>query len=1396
MKPIQDWLAELETADIHIWLEGGEQEDPPRLRCNAPKGVLTPELKARLSARKTEAIAYLQALDGKIQPQSRPERIPLSFAQQRLWFLDRLESGTSTDYNLFSPWQIDGPLDESALEKALQEIRRRHEILRTNFCEIDGEVQQVIQPEAGWFLPLVDLQHLTASERAAEVRQRRQQEEIKPFDLARDALMRGCLLKLSPQSHILLLTFHHIVFDGWSNGVFLRECSALYRAFRDGKPSSLPPLSIQYADYALWQRQWLQGAELDRQLKYWQQQFASLPPPLELPCICAQPPEETARGGQHTFEIVPELTRALRQLGRTVGATLFMTVLTAYAILLYRYSDREDLTIGIPTASRNRKEIEPLLGFFVNTLALRFNLTGNPSFRTLVGQVRRQVLAAQDHQDLPFEKLVEVLQPERDRSHSPLFRVMFVLQRQTMGATQIDDLNITPMPGTQATETFDLTLFLTETEQELRGIWEYDRHRFDREAIERLTGHLQTLLRGIVASPEETIGHLPLLTGREEQQILSWGMGEAEPALDPPSVLTLFNARAIDHPEAIAVEWEDEKLTYRELYQQSKGLARVLQNRGATSETLVGLCVRRSPEAIVGMLAILQAGAAYVPIDPDAPEERIAGIVAETRIQLILSQTKLAAKLTGLNADCLFLDTEEAILDSPSLDFPDSPIAGHHLAYVIYTSGSTGRPKGVAVEHRSLGSFVRSAIATYGINRRDRVLQFAALSFDTAIEEIYPCLCAGATLVLREGEEIPTSEEFWQQCRDRRLTVLDLPTAYWHVLAADLREDSFLPPTLRWVAIGGERALPAPWRQWQEWLSAKTKQDPHRHPVETLNTYGPTETTVVATFYRASPSSPTDRVPIGRPLGEARVYLLDSRQQLVPVGIAGELYIGGPGVARGYLNQPELTTEGFIIWHGRRLYKTGDRARYLADGNLEYLGRIDNQVKLRGFRIELGEIEAALVEHPDIREAAVRLMGNPPQQRLAAYMVSPSPTLSHGRLQQFLQQKLPDYMIPTVWIPVDRLPRSLNGKIDRSALPVPVDNGESDRDRMLPRNRWELGLAQIWSEVLQVQAIGMKDNFFDVGGHSLLGVSLMSKIRQTFGRSLPLATLFQEGTIERQALLLRQDSPIPWSPLVPLRATGNQPPLFCVHPGGGSAFAYVRLADGLHRDRPVYGIDPRGFEGGELPHDRIETMATYYIETLQGFYQGPYYLVGWCFGGLVAFEIARQLHQRGQRVAFLGLLDMPDYYNLTEHQFPQFNEKVEQFIVLFDKHLTHCHNVLPLLSPEERFPYVLEEAKRLELIPMTFGMPEALNLIDVAEAHKRAIENYVFSLPPYPGKATLIQARDGITSTVGRSTQGWSQLIKTVEVHWIPGNHFSILGASGVKTLAETLQRCLEDSDR
>ncbi|NEO43945.1 MAG: amino acid adenylation domain-containing protein [Moorea sp. SIO4A3] len=1425
MRPIQDFLAELNALDINLWVDPNNNNPQTdlgqvRLRCNAPKGVLTPVLKEQLSARKAEIIAYLQqhsqtkpdSLSGtvgigpKLLPVARTGLIPLSFAQQRLWFLDQLESGLSTDYNVPSPLELKGPLNVSALEQTLQEIVRRHEILRTNIQVIEGEVQQVIHAELPLQFPLVDLQYLNEPAQTAEVQKLLIKDEQTLFNLARDPLMRVTLVRLSPQHHILLLNFHHIVFDGWSAGVFMQEFAELYQAFCAGQPPLLPPLPIQYADYAIWQRQWLQGAELDRQLQYWQQQFAELPPSLELPSIQSYKPGEPVQGCRETFEIAPELTEKLRQLSRSVGATLFMTVLAAYTVLLYRYSAQEDLTIGVPLAGRNRKQIEPLIGFFVNTLALRFNLEGNPSFRTLVGRVRRQVLDAQDHQDLPFEKLVEVLQPDRDRSHSPLFRVMFVLQRETISQQQLGELTVKDLPTTQATETFDLTLFVTEREQKLHCIWEYDGNRFDEIAMARMTGHFQTLLQGICAHPDQPIGQLPLLTAAERQQFLSWGLGTILPFQSKPTlVTTLFEACVQATPDAIALQFGDRQLTYRALNDQANQLGHYLQNQGVGPEILVGLCVERSLEMVVGLLGILKAGGAYVPIDPDYPSDRITYIIQDTQVALVLSQAALAPKLSQAEVTCVLLDTDWEIIGQQPRESPVNRVKGNNLAYVIYTSGSTGQPKGVAIEHCSLASFTESAIAAYDITARDRILQFASISFDTAVEEIYPCLCTGATLVFRTEEMIASSAQFWQLCQDWELTVLDLPTAYWHLLTADLTPESLLPPRLRLVIIGGEQALLSYWQQWQQWLRAQESQYPQHTVPQLVNTYGPTETTVVATLYRfPTPTDPSanslTNIPIGRPLGQTQVYILDKQLQPVPVGIPGELHIGGPGLTRGYLNRADLTTEGFIpnpfADDKSKLYKTGDRVRYLPDGNLEYLGRIDNQVKLRGFRIELGEIEAAIVEHPDISEVAVQLTGVSPQQRLVAYIVPHTIAISHRQLREFLKQKLPSYMIPSRWISLENLPRSVNGKVDRRALPSPSANQQQDRSRHLPHNRIELELVKIWSEVLDLNSIGVQDNFFELGGHSLLGVSLMAKILQTFGRSLPLGTLFQDGTIEQQALLLKEDHPIEWSPIVPFRVTGNQSPLFCVHAGGGSAFVYTQLANYLDADQPLYGIDARGLQEGE-PHDRVEEMASYYLEALQAIQpQSPYHLLGWCFGGLVAFEIAQQLQRQGQTVAFLGLLDIPDYFTLKDQKFPELpDDDALQFIAMFDKDLVYCKQSLQTLPPTEHFPYVLEEAKRLNFIPATFGIPEALNLIKVSKAHKQAIEHYSYQMQQYPDTITLLQARNGIAEDFEHPLQGWSQLAKTIKFHWIPGNHYNILLPPHVQFLGTTIQRCLANGN-
>ncbi|AOX00331.1 hypothetical protein BJP34_13485 [Moorena producens PAL-8-15-08-1] len=1151
MRAIQDFLAELNALDIKVWVDpnnGNPQTDlgQVRLRCNAPKGVLTPVLKEQLSARKAEIIAYLQqhsqtkpqllsATEGTqptLLPVPHTGSIPLSFAQQRLWFLDRLESGLSKDYNLPSPFELKGPLNVKALKQTLQEIVHRHEILRTNFQVIEEEVQQTIHADMQLQLPLVDLQSLNEPAQTAEVQKLLSKEEQTPFNLVSDPLMRVTLVRLSGQHHILLLSFHHIVFDGWSAGVFLQEFAELYQAFCAGKTPLLPPLPIQYADYAIWQRQWLQGAELERQLQYWQQQFAPLPPPLELPSTKCYQPGKSVQGGRETFEIAPESTEKLRQLSRSVGATLFMTVLAVYTILLYRYSDQEDLTIGVPLAGRNHKQIEQLIGFFVNTLALRFNLEGNPSFRTLLRQVRQQVLDAQEHQDLPFEKLVEVLQPERDLSHSPLFRVMFVLQREVVGKRQIGELTLKSLPTTQATETFDLTLFVTEAEQRLQCIWEYDSHRFDAIDIARMTGHFQTLLEAILAHPDRAIGQLPLLTTAERQQLLSWGLGTILPFQAKPTlVTTLFEACAQANPEAIALQFGDRQLTYRALNDRANQLAHYLQNQGVGPEILVGLCVDRSPDMLLGVLGILKAGGAYVPMDPDYPSDRLTYMVEDSGIAVLLTQKALQARLPESEVKVVYLDAEWSAIAQQNTVAPSVNVQPQHLAYVIYTSGSTGQPKGVLIEHQAIASHCYGITEHYQVTSQDRFLQFTSLSFDAALEEIFPPLISGATLVLTDPD-LWTVPEFHQKLIELELTFVNIPPSYWHQWLhwqQQNPEDAPPLPDLRLVVSGSDVLQPETIKLWQQLC----QQNPWLDSVGLLNAYGPTEATITTTTFdiagALSTHSSMPRVPIGRPLPNRTIYILDSNGNPTPIGIPGELHIGGIGLARGYLNRPELTVEKFIPnpFGEGRLYKTGDLARYRRDGNIEFIGRIDYQVKIRGFRIELGEIQAVLSQHPMVSQALVMVrQDRPGDKSLVAYVIRSEQQASSPELRHFLQQKLPDYMVPSAIVGLDSFPLTPSGKVNRRGLPAPDFEQGRSTDFVAPSTPAETVIATILAKVLGQEQVGIHDNFFALGGHSLLATKVISRLREAFEVELPVRAIFESPTVAGLASLVTHSQQI------------------------------------------------------------------------------------------------------------------------------------------------------------------------------------------------------------------------------------------------------------------------------
>ena len=1085
---------------------------------------------AGLAERIEEARRGAQGLTAPpLVPSSRDAGLPLSFSQQRMWLLDQLEPGTPT-YNISHALRLSGTLDTEALKRSLTEIVSRHEALRTTFAAVDGEPLQVISPAMDTKLPVEDLSGLPQAEREAEAKRLALEEKRRPFDLERGLLFRARLLRLGEEVHVLLISMHHIVSDGWSMGVFWRELGALYGAFSSGGSSPLPELPIQYADYALWQRRWLRGEALDEQLGYWKEQLAELAA-LELPTDHPRPAVQTHRGARRSLTLPESLTQALKALSRQEGTTLFMVLLGALQVLLSRYSGQEDIAIGTPIAGRTRAETEELIGFFVNTLVMRTDLSGDPGFREVLSRVREVALGAYDHQDLPFEKLVEELQPERDLSRVPLSQVFFALQNMPQEALKLPDLTLEQHKVESGKVKFDLSFFMFEEEQGLKGRLVYNADLFDDATIERMLGHLQTLLQGIVEDPDRHLSELPLLSEAERHQLLfEWNDTVTKYPRDR-CVHERLEEQVERTPDAVAVVCGDEQLTYRELNRRANQLAHHLLTLGVGPEVLVGIYVERSLEMVVGLVGILKAGGTYVPLDPSYPAARLKLILGDTRAPVLLTQERLVEGLPDKpGAKVVCLDADWPVIARKAEENFTSRATADNLAYIIYTSGSTGQPKGVMIEHRALSSYVAAAIAAYEMTASDHVLQFASLSFDASVEEIFPTLTCGGTLVLRSDRMIDSMQRFVRECTERAITVLDLPTAFWHELVLAFESEGLaLPPSVRLVIIGGEKALAERVAQWQ----AHTAQT--ARPARLINTYGPTEATVVATLCELSPEASHDlvtrnEVPIGRPLGNAHIYILDGSLNPLPIGVPGELHVGGSGLARGYINRPELTSERFIPdpfsdAPEARLYKTGDIARWRSDGNIEFLGRVDDQVKIRGFRVELGEIEAVLGQHPALRGTAVSaLMHASGDARLVAYVVPhrrPAPTVRE--LRGYLKERLPEYLVPSAFVTLDSLPLTPNGKVNRKTLPAPDPSGfRAENAYAEPRTPVEEALVGIWEGVLGLQRIGVHDDFFELGGHSLLAVRVVARLNPHFGVELPLRTLFEHPTITGLALAVTQ----------------------------------------------------------------------------------------------------------------------------------------------------------------------------------------------------------------------------------------------------------------------------------
>ncbi|HJT66776.1 MAG TPA: amino acid adenylation domain-containing protein, partial [Pyrinomonadaceae bacterium] len=1076
-------------------------------------------------AREIESTAAADQNLPPLKPAPRDQDLPLSFAQQRLWFLDQLEKGSAV-YNCPAAVRFHGALNIAALEQSLGEVVRRHEVLRTSFVSRDGSPAQVIASSFDLKLPLIDLSGLPRQLLERELHRFSLLEAQRPFDLAHGPLLRTKLLRVSEAEHVVLLAMHHIVSDGWSIGVLVKEVAALYAAFAGGKQSMLEPLPVQYADYAYWERAWLQGDVFERQLEYWKQQLDGAQV-LELPADRPRPPVQTYRGGYGTFNLDRQLADGLNELSRHLDATLFMTLLAAWQTLLHRYSGQQDIVVGSPIANRQRAETERLIGFFVNTLALRTNLGGNPPFAEVVRRVRETALGAYAHQSLPFERLIEELQPERDASHTPLVQVVFALQNAPQADLTALDLKLNYVEGETGTAKFDLTLTLQETSDGLSGRLEYRSDLFEPATIERLLVHYENLLRAVITNPAQTIAELPLLTSPERRQLLAEWNDTATAYPREQSIHELFEAQVASEPEAVAAISNDVSLSYRELNARANQLAWLLRKRGVAPETLVGISLPRSERSLIALLGILKAGGAYVFLDPAYPAERLALMVHDAAIRLLVTEEHLQGKFSTVET-VICLDAGEAELASQPVDnLPENFFGGQQLAYVSYTSGSTGTPKGVAVTHQGVVRLVKETNFA-SLTANSVFLQLAPVSFDASTLELWGPLLNGGRCVLPR-EQILSARELREAIQRYRINSLWLTSLMFNTI---VDEDVTALEGLQQLLVGGE-ALSAP-----HVMRARK----HLPQTQLINGYGPTENTTFTCCYPiGSDLEPTtSSIPIGTPIANTEVYILDSGMQPVPIGVTGELYVAGDGLARGYVSRPELTTEHFVPnpfgrTAGERLYRTGDLTRWRASGDIEFVGRRDRQIKLRGFRIELGEVEAALKRIAKVREAVVGLTGkNSSAAGLVAYVVADD--LTEPEIHSSLQAQLPAYMVPRQVLLVERLPLTRHGKVDEEQLRLLVENIDRGEEGGPPVTEVERTVAEIWGALLGLENPGRDANFFLLGGHSLLATQVMVRVQRALGVELPLRTLFEKPTVAEFSaqveISLRSDAAAAVPPLV------------------------------------------------------------------------------------------------------------------------------------------------------------------------------------------------------------------------------------------------------------------------
>lgn len=1363
---------------------------------------------------------------------------PLSPLQQGMLFHSLSFPGSGVDIEQLV-FTIQAPLDRVAFKRSWERVIQEHEILRTSFHweGLDEPVQSVHRngrlefEEADWRL-------LDESERQARFRVYLEGDRRRDFDLTRQSLMRIALFQTGESEFFFVWTFHHALLDGRSFIPVLDQVYFVYESLGRGEDLELKP-SRPYREYidSLSQHDPTRNSE-----QFWRDFLAGANTSVTLPPVSPEKRSEQSSPAHDGREIrlSEALTSSLKSLASNCGVTLHTLLQAAWGLLLSRYSGEREIVFGTTLAGRRSAfgDAEPMVGFFINTVPMRVSVRNAMTIEAWFKEVRSSFVSLREHGQTPLHLIQQWSERKNGR---PIFENILVFENYDLSAQSQSHWNNWKVRDFKLLEQTNYPLSLSGwSGEQLRLKIEYDRRRFDDETVSRALGHIETILEGMLTHSNKPIGSLPMLNAAERRQILVEWNDTATTQSGNLCVHRLFEARAASTPNAVAVVQNDARLTYGELNTRANQLAYCLQASGVGPETLVGILADRSPELIVSLLAVLKAGGAYVPLDPAYPTERLAAMIEDAGVVVILTTKHLRPRLPESRSTVICLDSDRQMIVRNSGENPAARVAPENLVYVIYTSGSTGKPKGVLVEHRSLANYVQTAIDKFDLKPADRVLQFASISFDTSAEEIYPCLARGGTLVLRNDSMLSSTSTFLRCCRDLGITVLDLPTAFWHELAASLENDALsLPPSIRLVIIGGERALPERVASWQ-------KSVPSR--VRLLNTYGPTEATIVATTSElsepADPNKIASQAPVGRPIPNVRTYILASADQLVPIGVAGELHIAGAGLARGYLNNPALTAEMFRpdpFHHqpGSRMYSTGDVARYLSDGNIQLAGRVDKQVKINGFRIELGEIETALRSAKQVRDAIVLAREDKPGQKsLVAYVVLASSGESSDRANIFnqlrisLKKRLPHFMMPSAFVAIDALPLSPNGKVDLDKLPPPDSLQEARASHIAPRDPLERKLVELWEELLNIQPIGITDNFFDLGGHSLLTVRMMDRIEREFGKMLPLGILFEEGSVEHLAAsLLEQDADVPRSAIVEVqKGSATKRPFFFLHGDfNGGGFYCLNLARGLGSDQPFFAVQPHGLDGGSVP-STIEAMAESQLLALRAFQPaGPYLLGGYCNGGTIAFEMARQLQSQGERIDLLVLLcssarnarfkllnslvnglSKPDRRNPEQRleRFLSFRDRVvraegirnyyrarltelshmnrrEKTVFFKEKSGALAANLLAALAS------VVRSAPSQAQPPAASGTTQMLDerRRQIAAAYDRALLGYVER--PYRGRVTVFWPDELPLNDPNDPTAGWRKVATEVDVHRVPGGHITCV-TSNIHNLARTLKVSLD----